>query len=200
MSEHDYAQFEGKKDHASVEAMRVAWEALRAAKGEAKDAYDDALAAVGRVEGAQFLSAVQDAKRAGLAKYTVSRATGVRAWPKIREWWGDDATPTDKTVGPVLVQPDVDPGGSWMAGRAPVSTLLVDGHDLKAVDRLGVTQIFLDGGSLFATKDSDGVVSWFSLPNDGGEDEALSFSDRLEQIPESVEDAVRGNVWEAPHE
>ena len=180
--------------------MRVAWEALRAAKGEAKDAYDNALAAVWRVEGAQFLSAVQDAKRAGLAKYTVSRATGVRAWPKIREWWGDDATPTVVPATPVETVPtqaDVDPGGSWMAGRAPVSTLLVDGHDLKAVDRLGVTQIFLDGGPLFATKDSDGVVSWFSLPNDGGEDEALSFSDRLEQIPESVEDAVRGNVWEA---
>ena len=191
---------EPSKDHASVEAMRVAWEALRAAKGEAKDAYDDALAAVGRVEGAQFLSAVQDAKRAGLAKYAVSRATGVRAWPKIREWWGDDATPTVVPATPVETVPtqaDVDPGGSWMAGRAPVSTLLVDGHDLKAVDRLGVTQIFLDGGPLFATKDSDGVVSWFSLPNDGGEDEALSFSDRLEQIPESVEDAVRGNVWEA---
>jgi len=78
-----------------------------------------------------------------------------------------------------------------------VSDLIVDGYVLEAVDRLGVTQIFLDGGPLFATKDSDGVVSWFSPPNDGGEDEALSFSDRLEQIPESVEDAVRGNVWEA---
>ena len=189
---------EPSKDHALVEAMRVAWEALRAAKGEAKDAYDDALAAVGRVEGAQFLSAVQDAKRAGLAKYAVSRATGVRAWPKIREWWGEDATPTDKPVGPAdAVEVRTVEDGAMQGVGWPVSTLLVDGHDLKAVDRLGVTQIFLDGGPLFATKDSDGVVSWFSLPNDGGEDEALSFSDRLEQIPESVEDAVRGNVWEA---
>jgi len=189
---------EPSKDHALVEAMRVAWEALRAAKSEAKDAYDDALAAVGRVEGAQFLSAVQDAKRAGLAKYAVSRATGVRAWPKIREWWGDDATPTAKPAPPAdAVEVRTVEDGAMQGFGWPVSDLIVDGYVLEAVDRLGVTQIFLDGGPLFATKDSDGVVSWFSLPNDGGEDEALSFSDRLEQIPESVEDAVRGNVWEA---
>ena len=191
---------EPSKDHALVEAMRVAWEALRAAKSEAKDAYDDALAAVGRVEGAQFLSAVQDAKRAGLAKYAVSRATGVRAWPKIREWWGEDATPTGVLASPVETVPtqaDVDPGGSWMAGRAPVSTLTVEDGTLIAYDHSGVTRIYWQGTVLFATKDSDGVVSWFSLPDDGDEDEVLSFSDRLEQIPESVEDAVRGNVWEA---
>ena len=186
---------EPSKDHASVEAMRVAWEALRAAKGEAKDAYDDALAAVGRVEGAQFLSAVQDAKRAGLAKYAVSRATGVRAWPKIREWWGEDATPTVAPAEAVDVRTVGD--GATQGVGWPVSALLVDGYKLEAVEIEGVTQILLRENGLVATKDSDGVVSWFSLPKDGDEDEPLSFSDRLEQIPESVEDAVRGNVWEA---
>lgn len=188
---------EPTKDNARVEAMRVAWEALRAAKREAKDAYGDAMLAVERVEGAQFLAAVQDAKRAGFAKYTVSRATGVRAWPKIREWWGDDATPTAVPVETVFVQPDVDPGGSWTAGRAPVSTVTVEGCRLVAYDHSGVTRIRWEGTVLFAVKDLDGVVSWFGVRDDV---EALSFSERLELIPESVEDAVRGNVWEAPHE
>ena len=192
---------EPSKDHASVEAMRVAWEALRAAKGEAKDAYDDALADVGRVEGAQFLSAVQDAKRAGLAKYTVSRATGVRAWPKIREWWGDDATPTAKPDPPAdAVEVRTVEDGAMQGVGWPVSDLIVDGYVLEAVDRLGVTQILLRENGLVATKDSDGVVSWFRMGDGTGESVPLSFSDRLEMIPESVEDAVRGNVWEAPHE
>ena len=188
---------EPSKDHALVEAMQVAWEALRAAKGEAKDAYDDALAAVGRVEGAQFLSAVQDAKRAGLAKYTVSRATGVRAWPKIREWWGDDATPTAKPAPPAdAVEVCTVEDGAMQGVGWPVSDLIVDGYVLEAVDRLGVTQILLRENGLVATKDSDGVVSWFRMGDSTGESVPLSFSDRLEQIPESVEDAVRGNVWE----
>ena len=82
----------------------------------------------------------------------------------------------------------------------PVSDLIVDGYVLEAVDRLGVTQILLRENGLVATKDSDGVVSWFRMGDSTGESVPLSFSDRLEMIPESVEDAVRGNVWEAPHE
>jgi len=186
------------QDGVEVQAMRSAWEALRSARVEAQSAYQDALAAVDRVEGAQFLVSVQDAKRAGLAKYTVSRATGVRAWPKIREWWGDDV--------PVSVAAADAPmsvvGGDVMVPvvRERITTFTVDGYELNAVDRLGVTQIFLNNSALYAVKDSDDVVSWFQLPDDGGEDESLSFTERVDLIPDVVENAVKDNVWIAAHE
>jgi len=183
------------QDGVEVQAMRSAWEALRSARVEAQLAYQDALAAVDEVEGTQFLVTVQNAKRAGLAKYTVSRATGVRAWPKIQDWWGEDVTaPVASTVVPVeAVVGDVVP-----VVLNPITVLTVDGYELKSLpshgddqDSVGIKWV---GTSLMALKDGDGVVSWFEG------DHGLSFGERVDRIPDVVENAVKDNVWIAAHE
>lgn len=184
------------QDGVEVQAMRNAWEALRSARVEAQSAYQDALAAVDRVEGTQFLVSVQDAKRAGLAKYTVSRATGVRAWPKIREWWGEDVVvpvvaadaPFDAVVDDVMV-PVV---------QNPITVFTVDGYTLKSLptdaNGYGDVDVSWVGTSLIARKNVDGVVAWF----DGAHE--LSFTERVDFVPDVVENAVKDNVWIAAHE
>lgn len=184
------------QDGLEVQAMRNAWEALRGARVEAQSAYQDALAAVDLVEGAQFLVAVQDAKRAGLAKYTVSRATGVRAWPKIREWWGEDVVvPVAAAVVPVGA---VDGDMVVPVAQNPITTFTVDGYTLKSLPSRGDDQksvgIKWVGTSLMALKDGDGVVSWFEG------DHGLPFNERVDRIPDAVENAVKDNVWIAAHE
>ena len=184
------------QDGVEVQAMSNAWEALRSARVEAQSAFQDALAAVDRVEGAQFLVSVQDAKRAGLAKYTVSRATGVRAWPKIREWWGEDVVvpvaaadaPFDAVVDDVMV-PVV---------QNPITVFTVDGYTLKSLttegDDIGDVYISWVGESLMARKNLDGVVAWFDDSHE------LSFTERVGCVPDVVESAVKDNVWIAAHE
>jgi hypothetical protein len=175
--------------------MRSAWEALRSARVDAQLAYQDALAAVDRVEGTQFLVTVQDAKRAGLAKYTVSRATGVRAWPKIQDWWGEDvAAPVASTVVPVeAVEGDV-----VTVVLNPITTFTVDGYELKSLpsDVNGYNDVDVSwvDTSFIARKNVDDVVVWF----DG--DHELSFGESVDRIPDVVENAVKGNVWIAAHE
>jgi hypothetical protein len=184
------------QDGAEVQAMRNAWEALRSARVEAQLAYQDALAAVDRVEGTQFLVTVQNAKRAGLAKYTVSRATGVRAWPKIQDWWGDDVTaPVASTVVPVEAVEDHVIADVVLN---PITVLTVDGYTLKSLpsDVNGYNDVDVSwvDTSFIARKNVDDVVVWF----DG--DHELSFTERVDRIPDVIENAVKGNVWIAAHE
>ena len=184
------------QDGVEVQAMRNAWKALRSARVEAQSAYQDALAAVDRVEGTQFLVSVQDAKRAGLAKYTVSRATGVRAWPKIREWWGEDVVvPVAAADAPfdAVVDSEMVP-----VVQNPITVFTVDGYTLKSLPSHGEDQdsvgIKWVGTPLMALKDVDGVVSWFEG------DHGLPFNERVDRIPDAVENAVKDNVWIAAHE
>ena len=159
---------------AQVQAMQESWAALEVAKQHALTAYGDQLLAIERFEGATFLATVQAAKRAGLAKFVVSRATGVRSWPKIREWWGDDDTPATTKFD-------------------RVSVLTVDGMTLHAMqDPSGVMWVEAPAEGFSAWFGHDGLtVEWWEW------NVLLTSVERADKISAKVEEAVLNTNWVA---